>query len=61
MHAVVIGQGAAGLTAALVLAQQGVEVTSISKTQPGKATSTIYSGGGFTLGVGGLSPDEHKT
>lgn len=60
MHAVVIGQGAAGLTAALVLAQQGVEVTSISKTQPGKATSTIYSGGGFTLGVGGLSPDEHK-
>ena len=48
MDAVVIGQGAAGLAAALVLSQEGVGVTSISKTQPGKATCTVYAGGGFT-------------
>ena len=60
MDATVIGQGAAGLTAALVLAKEGIKVTSMSKTQPGKATATIYSGGGFTLGVGGLSTHEHK-
>lgn len=60
MDAVVIGQGAAGLAAALVLSQEGVGVTSISKTQPGKATCTVYAGGGFTLGVGGLSTQDHK-
>jgi fumarate reductase (CoM/CoB) subunit A len=58
--AVVIGQGAAGLTAALALARQGVKVKSISKVRPGNATCTIYAGGGFTLGVGGMSTEEHK-
>lgn len=58
--AVVIGQGAAGLSAALALARQGVRVKSISKVRPGNATCTIYAGGGFTLGVGGMSTDEHR-
>ncbi|HHY45252.1 MAG TPA: FAD-binding protein [Firmicutes bacterium] len=58
--AIVIGQGAAGLSAALALARQGVKVKSISKVRPGNATCTIYAGGGFTLGVGGMSTEEHK-
>lgn len=58
--AIVIGQGAAGLTAALACARQGVKVKSISKVRPGNATCTIYAGGGFTLGVGGMSTEEHK-
>lgn len=57
---VVIGQGAAGLTAALALARKGAEVTSISKARPGNATCTIFAGGGFTLGVEGMTPMEHK-
>lgn len=57
---VVIGQGAAGLTAALMLAQEGVEVTSISKVRPGNATCTIYAGGGFTLPVEGMPVEEHR-
>ena len=57
---VVIGQGAAGLTAALAASQQGVEVISISKVRPGNATCTVYAGGGFTLGIGGMSPEEHR-
>lgn len=58
--AIVIGQGAAGLTAALALAQEGIEVTSISKVRPGGATCTMYAGGGFTLPVNGMLPDEHR-
>ncbi|HHY76619.1 MAG TPA: FAD-binding protein [Firmicutes bacterium] len=58
--AIVIGQGAAGLAAALALARQGVKVISISKVRPGNATCTVYAGGGFTLGVGGMSPEEHR-
>lgn len=56
----VIGQGAAGLTAALALARAGVEVVSLSKVTPGTATCTLYAGGGFTLGIGGLSPEQHR-
>jgi succinate dehydrogenase/fumarate reductase flavoprotein subunit len=58
--AIVIGQGAAGLAAALALARQGVQVISLSKVRPGNATCTIYAGAGFTLGVGGMSAEEHK-
>jgi len=58
--AVVIGQGAAGLSAALMLAREGVSVTSLSKVRPGNATCTIYAGGGFTLPVEGLQPEEHR-
>lgn len=58
--AVVIGGGAAGLTAALALAREGVHVTVISKVKAGNATCTIYAGGGFTLGIQGLSPEEHR-
>ncbi len=58
--AIVIGQGAAGLTAALSLAQEGVKVTSISKVRPGNATCTIYAGGGFTLPVEGMPAEEHR-
>lgn len=57
---VVIGQGAAGLSAALSLGRAGVSVTSLGKTKPGTATCTIYAGGGFTLGVGGMGAGEHK-
>jgi succinate dehydrogenase/fumarate reductase flavoprotein subunit len=59
-RALVIGQGAAGLTAALVLAREGAKVTSISKVRPGGATCTIYAGGGFTLGIEGMSPEQHR-
>lgn len=59
-QAVVIGQGASGLTAALTMAKKGLKVTSISKVRPGGATCTIYAGGGFTLGIGGMGPEEHK-
>lgn len=57
---VVIGQGAAGLTAALALARAGTRVVSLSKTRPGMATCTLYAGGGFTLGIGGLPPEDHR-
>jgi len=60
MQAVVIGQGAAGLTAALVLAREGIKVPSVSKTRPGNATCTIYAGGGFTLGAQGVSTEKHR-
>lgn len=60
-RAVVLGQGAAGLTAALTIARQGLKVTSISKVRPGGATCTIYAGGGFTLGIEGMTPEDHKT
>ncbi len=58
--AIVVGQGAAGLTAALILAQEGLNVISISKVRPGNATCTIYAGGGFTLPVEGMPADEHR-
>lgn len=58
--AVVIGQGAAGLSAALMLAKEGVTVTSLSKVKPGNATCTIYAGGGFTLPVEGMASEEHR-
>lgn len=57
---VVLGQGAAGLTAALTMARHGVRVTSVSKVRPGGATCTIYAGGGFTLGIEGMSPEQHR-
>jgi succinate dehydrogenase/fumarate reductase flavoprotein subunit len=59
-NVVVVGQGAAGLSAALMLAQEGVNVTSLSKVRPGNATCTIYAGGGFTLPIEGLPPEEHR-
>lgn len=59
-NAVVIGQGAAGLSAALALALEGVNVTSISKVRPGNATCTIYAGGGFTLPIEGMPAEEHR-
>ena len=58
--AVVVGQGAAGLTAALSLAQEGVKVLSVSKVRPGNATCTIYAGGGFTLPIEGMLAEEHR-
>lgn len=48
------------MTAALTAAQQGARVVSMSKVRPGNATCTIYAGGGFTLGVEGMSTEEHR-
>lgn len=59
-HVIVIGVGAAGLAAAVALAQADVRVTALGKTSPGSATCTLYAGGGFTLGIGGVSPEKHR-
>lgn len=59
-RAVVLGQGAAGLTAALTVAREGIPVVCLSKTRPGAATCTLYAGGGFTLGLGGMTPEQHR-
>lgn len=56
---IVVGQGVAGLTAAYAAAKHGAQVISISKTRPGTATCTAYAGGGFTLGIDGVTPQEH--
>ncbi len=57
---IVIGQGAAGLTAALSLAKEGIEVVSLSKARPGNATCTIYAGAGLTMPIDGMPIEEHK-
>ncbi len=56
---VVIGAGGAGLTAAIAARQQGARVALLSKTASGLGTCTAYAGGGFTLAVGQVTPEEH--
>jgi succinate dehydrogenase/fumarate reductase flavoprotein subunit len=57
---VVIGGGAAALLAALAGAEEGANVLVLSKTALGLGNSSAVSGGGFTLGLGGFSPDKHR-
>ena len=56
----VIGSGAAGLMAAISARRQGLEVTVIGKSPPGKGSATILSHGAFGGAWGGLSPEEHR-
>ncbi|UCF93119.1 MAG: FAD-binding protein [Desulfobacterales bacterium] len=56
----VVGSGAAGLRAAIAARATGLDVLVISKATPGKATSTIVSGGVFAGTREGQAPDEHR-
>jgi len=55
----VIGNGAAGLRAAIACRETGAEVLVIGKSPPGLGTCTILSGGGMGAALGGLSREEH--
>ncbi|MDK2882752.1 MAG: fumarate reductase (CoM/CoB) subunit [Bacillota bacterium] len=57
---VVVGGGAAALSAALAGAKEGAKVLVLAKTALGLGNSSAVSGGGFTLGVGGFPPDKHR-
>jgi len=55
----VIGAGAAGLSASIQAALEGCEVLVISKTPTLTGSCTVFSGGGFSLATGGMTADEH--
>jgi succinate dehydrogenase/fumarate reductase flavoprotein subunit len=55
----VIGNGAAGLRAAIASRQAGADVLVISKSPPGLGTCTLLSGGALGAALGGLSQEEH--
>jgi len=55
----VIGNGAAGLRAAIASREAGAEVLVISKSPPGLGTYTLLSGGGLGAALGGLSQEKH--
>jgi succinate dehydrogenase/fumarate reductase flavoprotein subunit len=59
-HVVVVGSGAAGLCASIAAQKAGAQVTLVSKAPVGWASCTTYAGGGFTLGTGGMTPEEHR-
>ena len=56
----VVGAGGAGLIAAATAARNGARVTVLSKAPSGLGNCTLYAGGGFTLGIEGLSPERHR-
>ena len=56
----VIGSGAAGLMAAISARRQGLEVTVIGKSPPGKGSATILSHGAFGGAWNGLASEEHR-
>lgn len=56
---IVVGGGGAGLIAALAAREAGAEVLLLSKAPAGLASCTAYAGGGFTLGIEGVSPEKH--
>ena len=58
-HVLVVGGGGAGLTAAIAARKAGAEVTLVCKTAPGEASCTAFSGGGFSLASGIISPEDH--
>lgn len=55
----VIGNGAAGLRAAIASRETGADVLIISKSPPGLGTCTLLSGGALGGALGGLSREEH--
>lgn len=55
----VIGSGGAGLTAAVFAARNGADVYVASKVPCGRNSSTMFSGGVFTLASGSVAPDVH--
>ncbi len=55
----VIGNGGAGLRAAIASREAGAEVLVISKSPPGLGTCTLLSGGALGAALGGLSREEH--
>jgi succinate dehydrogenase/fumarate reductase flavoprotein subunit len=55
----VIGSGAAGQRAAISARQKGVRVLVLSKSSPGRRTSTILSGGVFAGTSDGASTEDH--
>jgi len=55
----VIGNGAAGLRAAIASREAGADVLVISKSPPGLGTCTLLSGGALGAALGGLSEEEH--
>jgi succinate dehydrogenase/fumarate reductase flavoprotein subunit len=57
---IVIGSGAAGLRAAVSVAEAGFSVCVLSKGGPGKSTCTWFSGGVMAGNTGGDSRDAHR-
>jgi len=57
---IVIGNGAAGLRAAIAAREAGRDVLVLAKAPQGKATSTLLSGGGFTTSGQGFSRADHR-
>jgi succinate dehydrogenase/fumarate reductase flavoprotein subunit len=55
----VIGNGAAGLRAAVASREAGADVSVISKSPPGLGTCTLLSAGTLGAALGGLSQEEH--
>jgi succinate dehydrogenase/fumarate reductase flavoprotein subunit len=55
----IIGGGGAGVRAALAARERGAEVLLVSKTPPGKSTSTYLSGGVFSLAAEGSTVETH--
>jgi succinate dehydrogenase/fumarate reductase flavoprotein subunit len=56
----VIGNGAAGLRAAIASREAGADVLVISKSPPGLGTCTLLSGGALGAALGGLSQEAHR-
>lgn len=56
----VLGGGGAGLCAAIAARGQGARVLLASKVRPGLGNCTAYANGFFSLGVEGMSPEEHR-
>jgi len=57
----VIGGGLAGLSAAILCRESGLDVLLCSKAAPGLANCTALSGGGFRSQNSGFSSDEHRS
>src|SRR5690554_5832576 len=56
---VIIGGGGAALCAGLAAREEGAEVIILSKTALGLGNCTTYSGGAFSLAVGGMESTVH--
>lgn len=57
---IVIGNGAAGLRAAIAAREAGRDVLVLAKAPQGKGTSTLLSGGGFSTSGQGFSRADHR-